>query len=136
MHPGIESVVELVQLCSRQGFHALTTHSGHPGQFACHHHYCHCHSASRHLNHVILACPAGLAPPKQHVSTTLLLLLPPAERIAAWNSNDLPIYEPGLEDVVKKCRGRNLFFSSDTTKHIGEADIVFVRSVANGMCLC
>ena len=48
------------------------------------------------------------------------------ERIAAWNSDELPIYEPGLEEIVKACRGRNLFFSSDTTKHIGEADIVFV----------
>ena len=42
-------------------------------------------------------------------------------------SDKLPIYEPGLEDVVKECRGRNLFFSTDTHKHVGEADIVFVR---------
>ncbi len=48
-------------------------------------------------------------------------------RINAWNSDDLPIYEPGLLDVVKVARGRNLFFSTDTTKHVGEADIVFVR---------
>ena len=38
------------------------------------------------------------------------------ERIAAWNSEKLPIYEPGLEDIVKARRGQNLFFSSDTTK--------------------
>ncbi|KAH7652378.1 UDP-glucose 6-dehydrogenase eukaryotic type protein [Dioscorea alata] len=47
-------------------------------------------------------------------------------RITAWNSDKLTIYEPGLEDVVKKCRGVNLFFSTDTEKHISEADIVFV----------
>ena len=34
-------------------------------------------------------------------------------RIAAWNSDKLPIYELGLEDVVKGCRGKNLFFSTD-----------------------
>jgi UDPglucose 6-dehydrogenase len=49
------------------------------------------------------------------------------ERIKAWNSDHLPIYEPGLDEVVKACRGRNLFFSTDTRKHVGEADIVFVR---------
>ncbi|GFR44190.1 hypothetical protein Agub_g5373 [Astrephomene gubernaculifera] len=48
------------------------------------------------------------------------------ERIKAWNSDKLPIYEPGLLEVVKECRGRNLFFSTDTRKHVGEADIVFV----------
>lgn len=48
------------------------------------------------------------------------------ERIKAWNSDELPIYEPGLFEVVKTARGRNLFFSTDTRKHVGEADIVFV----------
>mmetsp|Transcript_23343 Transcript_23343/g.51232 ORF Transcript_23343/g.51232 Transcript_23343/m.51232 type:complete len:478 (+) Transcript_23343:158-1591(+) len=48
------------------------------------------------------------------------------ERIKAWNSDVLPIYEPGLFEVVKEARGRNLFFSTDTKKHVGEADIVFV----------
>ncbi|KAK0585549.1 hypothetical protein LWI29_030265 [Acer saccharum] len=47
-------------------------------------------------------------------------------RINAWNSDQLPIYEPGLDDVVKECRGRNLFFSTDVEKHVSEADIVFV----------
>ncbi|KFM28912.1 UDP-glucose 6-dehydrogenase 1 [Auxenochlorella protothecoides] len=47
-------------------------------------------------------------------------------RIAAWNSDKLPIYEPGLDEVVKACRGRNLFFSTDVKKHVAEADIVFV----------
>jgi UDPglucose 6-dehydrogenase len=47
-------------------------------------------------------------------------------RIAAWNSEKLPIYEPGLFDVVKEALGRNLYFSSDVTKHVAEADIIFV----------
>jgi UDPglucose 6-dehydrogenase len=47
-------------------------------------------------------------------------------RIAAWNSDELPIYEPGLDEVVKACREKNLFFSTDVEKHVAEADIVFV----------
>jgi UDP-glucose 6-dehydrogenase len=35
------------------------------------------------------------------------------ERIQAWNSDNLPVYEPRLYDVVKECRGRNLFFSTN-----------------------
>ncbi|KAF9611610.1 hypothetical protein IFM89_033614 [Coptis chinensis] len=46
--------------------------------------------------------------------------------ITAWNSDQLPIYEPGLNDVVKQCRGRYLFFSTDVEKHVVEADIIFV----------
>merc|ERR1712048_760438 len=46
-------------------------------------------------------------------------------RIAAWNSDDLPIYEPGLDEVVKACRGRNLFFSTNVKGAIEEADIIF-----------
>ena len=34
-------------------------------------------------------------------------------RIAQWNSDDLPIYEPGLEEIVKTSRGKNLFFNTD-----------------------
>jgi UDPglucose 6-dehydrogenase len=49
-----------------------------------------------------------------------------AARIAAWNSDDLPIYEPGLDEVVKRNRGRNLFFTTDVDKGIAEADIIFV----------
>lgn len=49
-------------------------------------------------------------------------------RIDAWNSSDfnLPIYEPGLEQVVRDRRGKNLFFSSDVDKGIQEADLIFV----------
>ncbi|MBI2497803.1 MAG: UDP-glucose 6-dehydrogenase [Opitutae bacterium] len=49
-----------------------------------------------------------------------------AARIAAWNTGNLPIFEPGLEDVVKQARGRNLFFSTDVAGHIKQADIIFV----------
>ncbi|MBD3393941.1 MAG: nucleotide sugar dehydrogenase [Chitinivibrionales bacterium] len=47
-------------------------------------------------------------------------------RIAAWQSDTLPIYEPGLLDVVKIARGRNLFFSTDIDEGIRHADIIFV----------
>jgi len=47
-------------------------------------------------------------------------------RIAAWNSDKLPLFEPGLDEVVQECRGRNLFFSSDVAKEVDAADIVFV----------
>jgi UDPglucose 6-dehydrogenase len=49
-----------------------------------------------------------------------------AQRIAAWNSDDLPIYEPGLDEVVKRARGRNLFFSTDIERGIRESEIIFV----------
>merc|ERR1711976_474231 len=41
------------------------------------------------------------------------------------NSDSLPIYEPGLDEVVKACRGKNLFFSTDVAGAIKEADIIF-----------
>ena len=47
-------------------------------------------------------------------------------RINAWNSDQLPVYEPGLDAIVKKTRGRNLFFSADVEKQIQENDIIFV----------
>ena len=48
------------------------------------------------------------------------------ERIAEWNSDNLPIYEPGLDEIVKAARGKNLFFSTDVDKGIKESDIIFV----------
>lgn len=48
------------------------------------------------------------------------------ERIRRWNSDDLPIFEPGLLDVVRSARGRNLFFSNDIAAGIRAADIIFV----------
>ena len=48
------------------------------------------------------------------------------ERIAQWNSDDLPIYEPGLDQVVRAARGRNLFFSTEIEKGIRASDVIFV----------
>ena len=48
------------------------------------------------------------------------------KQIDAWNSPSLPIYEPGLNDVVKECVGRNLFFSTDIDTEIKLADIIFI----------
>jgi len=50
-------------------------------------------------------------------------------RIAAWNdedTNNIPVYEPGLNDVVAEARGRNLFFSTEVDKAIAEAEIIFI----------
>lgn len=47
-------------------------------------------------------------------------------RISAWNSARLPIYEPGLQEVVEATRGKNLFFSTDVKKAINDCDIIFV----------
>ncbi len=47
-------------------------------------------------------------------------------RIAAWNSDTLPIYEPGLDEVVRQTRGKNLHFSTDVHGAIKAADIIFV----------
>jgi UDPglucose 6-dehydrogenase len=51
---------------------------------------------------------------------------PNEQRIAAWNSDTLPIYEPGLQEVVESARGKNLFFSTDVKGAIKEASIIFV----------
>ncbi|KAF5115519.1 hypothetical protein DV454_002239 [Geotrichum candidum] len=59
-----------------------------------------------------------------HIQVTIVDLN--QARIDAWNSDQLPIYEPGLEEVVKVARGRNLFFSTDVEKSINEADLIFV----------
>ncbi|HRB72753.1 MAG TPA: UDP-glucose 6-dehydrogenase [Flavobacterium sp.] len=51
------------------------------------------------------------------------------KRIAAWNDENvenIPIYEPGLSDIVASCRGRNLFFSTEVDKAIDEADMIFI----------
>ena len=52
-----------------------------------------------------------------------------AARIAAWNDADLsklPVYEPGLDAVVGRCRGRNLHFSTEVEPAIAAADMVFL----------
>jgi UDPglucose 6-dehydrogenase len=65
---------------------------------------------------IALKCP--------HITVTVLDVN--QKRIDAWNSDVLPIYEPGLEDIVKSVRGRNLFFSTDVALHVRESDVVFV----------
>tara|TARA_B110000503_G_scaffold143503_1_gene245367 strand:+ start:440 stop:1852 length:1413 start_codon:yes stop_codon:yes gene_type:complete len=50
-------------------------------------------------------------------------------RIQAWNDadvNNIPIYEPGLSEIVREARGRNLFFSTDVDKAIDEAEMIFI----------
>jgi UDPglucose 6-dehydrogenase len=49
-----------------------------------------------------------------------------APRIAQWNSDALPVFEPGLDAVVRRCRGRNLFFAALGAEAVADADIVFV----------
>jgi UDPglucose 6-dehydrogenase len=52
-----------------------------------------------------------------------------AARIAAWNDADLsklPVYEPGLDAVVGRCRGRNLHFSTEVEPAIAAANMVFL----------
>ncbi len=65
---------------------------------------------------IALKCP--------HIQVTVVDMN--ATRIAAWNSGTLPIYEPGLDDVVNQSRGRNLHFSTDVAGNIKKADIIFV----------
>ncbi len=51
------------------------------------------------------------------------------ERIKRWNSkdlNNLPVYEPGLDSIIKKCRNKNLYFSNKVEEKISTADIVFI----------
>ncbi len=51
------------------------------------------------------------------------------KRIAAWNEDDLdklPIYEPGLDAVIKRARGRNLFFTTSINETIASSDMVFI----------
>lgn len=51
------------------------------------------------------------------------------KRIEAWNGEDLsklPVYEPGLDEVVAEARGRNLFFSADVNKAIEESEMIFI----------
>jgi len=47
-------------------------------------------------------------------------------RIDAWNSDKLPIFEPGLNDIVQGARGKNLFFSADIDTAIREAEMIFL----------
>ncbi|RIB16017.1 UDP-glucose/GDP-mannose dehydrogenase, partial [Gigaspora rosea] len=59
-----------------------------------------------------------------HIQVTIVDLN--ETRINAWNSDNLPIYEPGLDKVVFDRRGKNLFFTTEVEKAINEADLIFV----------
>lgn len=89
---------------------------------------------------------------KSSVEVTVVDINP--ERIAAWNSDSLPIYEPGLYDIVRASRdgisidvtthychsksdnqAPNLRFSTDVDKAIAEADLIFVRLMSLNLCV-
>ncbi|HEX8563156.1 MAG TPA: UDP-glucose 6-dehydrogenase [Flavobacterium sp.] len=62
-----------------------------------------------------------------HIQVTVVDLN--ESRIAAWNDpdvNNIPIYEPGLSELVAESRGRNLFFSTNVDKAIDEAELIFI----------
>jgi UDPglucose 6-dehydrogenase len=68
---------------------------------------------------IALKCP--------HIKVTVVDVNP--KRIAEWNDenlDNLPIYEPGLKEVVKEARNRNLFFSTDIDKAIDESEMIFM----------
>ena len=51
------------------------------------------------------------------------------ERIKNWNNDDLtklPIYEPGLSEIIERCRGKNLHFSNEIENNIKKADMIFI----------
>ena len=48
------------------------------------------------------------------------------ERIEAWNSDTLPIYEPGLHEIVQGARGKNLYFSTEVDHYIQESEVIFI----------
>lgn len=70
---------------------------------------------------------AVLAQKNPHIKVTVVDIN--KGRIASWNNDNLdglPIYEPGLKEIVQEARGRNLFFSTDIDKAIDEAEMIFM----------
>ena len=67
---------------------------------------------------IALKCP--------HINVTVVDANP--DKIKAWNGplDELPVYEPGLAEVVKEARGRNLFFSNDISGNIEKAEMIFM----------
>lgn len=66
---------------------------------------------------------------KQCPNVTVTIVDINKERIAAWNSNnldELPVFEPGLADIVKEVRNKNLFFSTDIDTAIDKAEMIFI----------
>jgi UDPglucose 6-dehydrogenase len=70
---------------------------------------------------------AVIAKKNPHINVTIVDIN--AERIAAWNDKDvskLPIYEPGLAEIVEETRGKNLFFSTEIDKAIHNSEMIFI----------
>ncbi len=70
---------------------------------------------------------AVIADKCKHVQVNVVDISP--QRIADWNTQDLtklPIYEPGLAEIIKRCRGDNLHFSMEIEKNIENADMIFI----------
>ncbi|MBU2921196.1 nucleotide sugar dehydrogenase [Winogradskyella psychrotolerans] len=70
---------------------------------------------------------AVIAKKNPHIKVTIVDIN--AERIAAWNNKDvskLPIYEPGLAEIVEETRGKNLFFSTEIDKTIAASEMIFI----------
>ena len=68
-----------------------------------------------------------IAQKNPHIKVTVVDLN--SERISNWNNKDLsklPIYEPGLSQIVFESRGRNLFFSTDIDRAIDESEMIFI----------
>jgi len=67
---------------------------------------------------IALKCP--------HINVTVVDANP--DKIKAWNGplDELPVYEPGLAEVVKEARGRNLFFSDDISGNIEKSEMIFM----------
>jgi UDPglucose 6-dehydrogenase len=62
-----------------------------------------------------------------HIQVTVVDLN--EQRIKDWNdsnTDNIPIYEPGLSEIVAEARGRNLFFSTEVDKAIDEAQVIFI----------
>ncbi|KLT71069.1 UDP-glucose 6-dehydrogenase [Flavobacterium sp. ABG] len=62
-----------------------------------------------------------------HIQVTVVDLN--EQRIKDWNdpnTDNIPIYEPGLSEIVAEARGRNLFFSTEVEKAIDEAQVIFI----------
>lgn len=59
-----------------------------------------------------------------HIQCVVLDINP--AQIDRWNSDHLPVYEPGLHSIVSQCRNRNLFFSSDLQTHLSQAQLIFI----------
>ena len=70
---------------------------------------------------------AVIAKNNPHIKVTIVDIN--EARIAAWNDPDLsklPIYEPGLADIVKETRHKNLFFSTNIDAAIDESEMIFI----------